>query len=243
MKNKLQIMKNRPYVTDEEIRGYMNFDSVVNQHKAQKKSQQNRFRNATIFLGIASIAVLVYVSMPDEPASTNTDDQSSELVVSNDMAQVPKKPSPYVSEGRQDDMPAGNINKTVEAKPTEKKKENVQKTKPELSATEIQYQEAEPTEGYPHLYEYFATELRYPSEVLKDSIQGIVSVSFLIDQQGKPVQIKILNSLGPAFDKEAVRLIENMPAWKPATLNGKPVSAKISLPFTFQIVSANPEKK
>ncbi len=243
MKNTLKIMKNRPHVTDEEIRGYMNFDSVVNQHKAQKKSQQNRFRNATIFLGIASIAVLVYVSMPDESASTNTDDQSSELVVSNDMAQVPKKPSPYVSEGRGDDMSAGNMNKTEDAKPTEKKKENVQKVKPETPSTDIQYQEAEPKEGYQNLYEYFASELRYPAEAMKDSIQGIVSVTFLIDKEGKPVQIKILNSLGEAFDKEAVRLIENMPAWKPAMLNGKPVSAKISLPFTFQIVSANPEKK
>jgi TonB family protein len=243
MKNTLKIMKNRPSVSEEEIRGYMNFDSVVNQHKAQKKSQQNRFRNATIFLGIASIVVMVYVNMPDEPSSTNTSEQSSELIISNDIEQLPKRPNPNVSESRDEDMLAGNSNKTVQAKPIEKKKENIQPVKPEATETDIQYLEAEPKEGYQHLYEYFANELRYPAEALKDSIQGIVSVNFLIDQQGRPVQIKILNSLGPAFDKEAVRLIENMPAWKPATLNGKPVSAKISLPFTFQIVSANPEKK
>jgi TonB family protein len=72
-------------------------------------------------------------------------------------------------------------------------------------------------------------------EALKDSIEGIVSVSFVIDKNGKPDQVKVLNSLGSAFDTEALRVISGMPQWKPAMINGKPVAARISMALTFQI--------
>ena len=77
--------------------------------------------------------------------------------------------------------------------------------------------------------------LEYPSDGLNDSIQGVQTISFVINTAGKPEQIQVVNSLGEPFDRESRRLIENMPAWKPATLNGKPVESKISIPITFQI--------
>jgi len=242
MKKKLQIMKNRPSVTDEEIRSYMNFDSVLSQHKARKKTELTWKRNISLLLGIAGIAILTYVYWPDAPA----------VATSN----APTLASPLVSDGVQtqtepvlaetDDLKKEtvvSVNESVQSKTREQPQEEMQPVQEESAAPAFQYLEAEPADGYPNLYDYFARELRYPVEGLKDSIQGIVSVSFLIDQVGKPVQIKIVNSLGAAFDKEAQRMIENMPSWKPATLNGKPVAAKVSLPFTFQIVKSNPEKK
>jgi len=235
-------MKNRPSVTDEEIRSYMNFDSVLSQHKARKKTELTWKRNISLLLGIAGIAILTYVYWPDAPA----------VATSN----APTLASPLVSDGVQtqtepvlaetDDLKKEtvvSVNESVQSKTREQPQEEMQPVQEESAAPAFQYLEAEPADGYPNLYDYFARELRYPVEGLKDSIQGIVSVSFLIDQVGKPVQIKIVNSLGAAFDKEAKRMIENMPSWKPATLNGKPVAAKVSLPFTFQIVKSNPEKK
>lgn len=242
MKNKLQIMKNRPSATDEEILSYMNFDSVVNQYKARKKTKQNWMRNTSLVVSILGISFLAYLYWPQATTSTDLNAPSLEMPLASDSDQSPLEP-PTVFNGNHNQESIVD-NESLPAKAVEAKQDKAQANeKDESSAPAFQYAEAEPAEGYPNLYEYFAKELRYPAEALKDSIQGIVSVSFLIDQVGKPVQINIMNSLGPAFDKEAQRLIENMPMWKPATLNGKAVAAKISMPITFQIVKANPEKK
>jgi TonB family protein len=117
---------------------------------------------------------------------------------------------------------------------SDKPKEIKTETKPGPVAADV-YTEAEPLSGYPDLYAYFQKELKYPVEALKDSIEGIVSVSFVINRNGKPEQIKILHSLGAAFDSEAIRVISAMPEWKPASLNGKPMPARISMPLTFQV--------
>jgi TonB family protein len=89
-------------------------------------------------------------------------------------------------------------------------------------------------QGYDHLYKYFTDNLRYPPEALKDSIQGVLTVSFTINSQGLPERISVTNSFGDAFEKEATRLIEGMPDWKPAMLDGAPVKSKITLPLTFR---------
>jgi TonB family protein len=243
MKNKLQIMKNRPSISDEEIRSYMNFDSVVNEYETRKKSNSNRIRNASWLLGIVGIAFLTYFFWPEKPTSTTSNAPLQEVLpITNDSAQSEIQLSPIATDNKNSEQEPVT-NKSLESRAAWKIKETAPIVKEELVTPAFQYLEAEPASGYPALYDYFARELRYPAEALKDSIQGIVSVSFLIDKEGKPVQIKIVNSLGTAFDKEAQRLIENMPTWRPATLNGKPVAAKISLPFTFQIVKTNPEKK
>lgn len=235
-------MKNRPSATDEEIRSYMNFDSVLSQYKTRKKTGQTWIRNTSLLLGIAGIAILTYVYWPDAPPATTSNTPTLESPLVSDSVQSHEEPQPPETDEQNAETEA-IANESIKSKITEKPQKKVQPVVEESAAPVFQYLEAEPAEGYPNLYDYFARELRYPVEGLKDSIQGIVSVSFLIDQEGKPVQIKIVNSLGPAFDKEAQRLIENMPAWKPATLNGKPVAAKVSLPFTFQIVKSNPDKK
>ncbi len=236
-------MKNRPSITDEEIRSYMNFDSVVNEYETRKKSGQNRIRNASWLLGIVGIAFLTYFFWPEKPALTTSNAPLKEVLpIINDSVQSETQPGPIVTDNENSDQEPVK-NKSLASGAAKKIKEATPVVKEELAAPSFQYLEAEPAAGYPALYEYFASELSYPAEALKDSIQGIVSVSFLIDNEGVPVQIKIVNSLGPAFDKEAQRLIKNMPVWKPATLNGKPVTAKITLPFIFQIVKSNPEKK
>jgi TonB family protein len=112
------------------------------------------------------------------------------------------------------------------------------------AVTYVVYREAQPVEGFSHLYKYFSTELKYPEEAIRDSIQGLVTVTFMIDSQGRPGKISILNSLGPLFDAEAIRLVNNMPAWRPATIDGKPIAAKFSLPLNFQFnATANQSQK
>ena len=103
--------------------------------------------------------------------------------------------------------------------------------------------EAEPLSGFPKFYEYLNNEIVYPVEIAKDSIQGVESVSFVIDEEGNLGAVAVLHSLGKPFDDEALRLLRHMPAWKPASLNGKPVASRISLPLTFTIRITKKEKQ
>ena len=97
------------------------------------------------------------------------------------------------------------------------------------------YVQAEPVQGYALLYAYFNDHLVYPPSAVKDSVQGVETISFVVNAEGKAEKVEVKQSLGEAFDKEARRLVAGMPAWKPATLNGRPVPSSIALPITFQI--------
>src|SRR5690606_25878368 len=99
------------------------------------------------------------------------------------------------------------------------------------------YIQAEPAGGYEMLYDYFNKNLNYPIEAVKDSVQGVITVSFVITNKGTTENIEFKKSLGEPFEHEALKLIREMPPWKPATLNGKPVSSRIVLPLTFSITT------
>jgi protein TonB len=65
------------------------------------------------------------------------------------------------------------------------------------------------------------------------TIEGRVVVGFIVSEKGKLEEIKILKSLCSSCDKEAIRLVENMPAWIPAEENGKPTARRMILPISF----------
>lgn len=94
---------------------------------------------------------------------------------------------------------------------------------------------AAPIKGYDSLYSYIQTNLVYPEEFRKDSIEGTTLVSFAILKDSTISNIKIKETLGPAFDLAAARVIENMPKWKPATVNGLPVASRFIIPIKFEL--------
>ncbi|MEL7006460.1 MAG: TonB family protein, partial [Bacteroidota bacterium] len=107
--------------------------------------------------------------------------------------------------------------------------------KEDSKASEYVYLEAEPLNGIASLYEYFDETLTYPVEALKDSIQGVTLVTFTINTAGRAEKIIIEKSLGPLFDKEAIRVLDGMQEWRPASINGQSIDSKVSIPLTFRI--------
>tara|TARA_R110002020_G_scaffold405726_2_gene615757 strand:+ start:5421 stop:5810 length:390 start_codon:yes stop_codon:yes gene_type:complete len=67
----------------------------------------------------------------------------------------------------------------------------------------------------------------------RTTVSGTVIAGFIVNEKGEISDIKILKKLYPTCDKEAVRLIENMPNWIPAKENGKTVSKRMVLPIRF----------
>ena len=59
-------------------------------------------------------------------------------------------------------------------------------------------------------------------------------VQFVITEEGKLADVKVLKGVHPLLDKEAIRVIESAPqAWKPGTIRNKPVSIGITFPISF----------
>jgi TonB family protein len=233
-RTKIKMMTDKPDMTEEEIRDSMNFDQVLTLAQASilnKKYRAHRIWTCLYLAGIVVIGLIGYQQLRQIGPKKNP--------VESSPAGIPASPS----ESSKDSTSISNHVEVKEsgkeqAKVTAKKIEPrtaTARAKTSADSAASAYFAAEPTDGFPLLYEYFNRELKYPQEAIKDSIQGVITVSFIINSQGQPKEFKIINSLGSPFDKEVVRLIENMPPWKPAMLNGKPIDSKISIPLTFQI--------
>ncbi len=87
--------------------------------------------------------------------------------------------------------------------------------------------------GESALLKYLQKESKYPSEALKGGVGGTVFVSYIIDTNGVVTKAKIIRSVGHGCDEEAIRVINNMPRWKPGYHKGNRVNVKMNLPVKF----------
>jgi len=89
--------------------------------------------------------------------------------------------------------------------------------------------------GTAALMEYLRKNIKYPSICRENNIQGRVLVTFVVNKDGTIVDPEIVKSVNPSLDKEALRVISNMPNWKPGYQRGKPVRVKYSVPVNFKL--------
>lgn len=87
------------------------------------------------------------------------------------------------------------------------------------------------------LSKYLCKKLRYPAEAVENNIQGDVYVQFIVSEDGNISDAKVVGEkkLGGGLEQEAIRLILEMPKWKPAQLHGKNVKAYYTLPIKFRL--------
>jgi TonB family protein len=82
---------------------------------------------------------------------------------------------------------------------------------------------------------WIAGQIVYPAEAVKDKISGRVVVKFVVTAGGKVKNVKVIRSVHPLLDKEAVRVIGMMPDWKPGRQLGKPVDVYYNVPVEFSL--------
>ena len=83
--------------------------------------------------------------------------------------------------------------------------------------------------------QYLAKNIKYSTEAQDAGQQGRVIVQFIVTKEGKIVNPKIVRSVSTILDNEAIRVVKNMPDWKPGTQKGVPVNVKFTLPVTFRL--------
>ena len=97
--------------------------------------------------------------------------------------------------------------------------------------------------GMEALNTYLRNNIRYPQEAQKAGIQGRVIIQFIVSKDGSITDAEVVESVDPQLDAEGLRLIKNMPRWKPGMRKGQAVRVKQTLPirFAFTKTSDKPE--
>jgi len=85
------------------------------------------------------------------------------------------------------------------------------------------------------LLEYMAKNTKYPPLARENGLQGIVVVTFVVDERGRIKDAQVLRGIGGGCDEEAMRVVQSMPPWKPGKQRGMSVRVQYNLPFRFTL--------
>lgn len=85
------------------------------------------------------------------------------------------------------------------------------------------------------LLQYFAKNIRYPSVARENGIEGRVILRFVIDEKGAIESAKVMRGVSGGCSEEALRVLQNMPTWKPGRHGGRNVKVNFTLPVTFKL--------
>ena len=98
--------------------------------------------------------------------------------------------------------------------------------------------------GIEALLKYLAENVRYPKEAEEKSLQGRVIATFVVEKDGSISRAKVVKSVDPLLDEEALRVVNSMPNWTPGRQNGEPVAVKYTIPISFKLQgTSNQEAK
>lgn len=92
-----------------------------------------------------------------------------------------------------------------------------------------------PEGGMAGLMQYLNKNIRYPEAAKKAGVQGRVTVQFVVEKDGSISNVSTLRGMEPDLDKEAIRVISEMPKWKPGTQRGEPVRVRYTVPVVFRL--------
>ncbi len=92
--------------------------------------------------------------------------------------------------------------------------------------------------GGPSAWEgYLRQHLHYPEEARRAGIKGSVYVGFTVCEDGSILDPQLLRGIHPDCDREALRVIGQMPNWVPGRQNGRAVPVYLVLPVKFFLPS------
>ncbi|MBO4314874.1 MAG: energy transducer TonB [Prevotella sp.] len=82
---------------------------------------------------------------------------------------------------------------------------------------------------------WLTKNLQYPDIARNQRLQGKVVVQFIVNKDGTIADAKVVKSVTPSLDREAMRVIRMMPAWKPGIQDDKPCRTMIAVPIVFKL--------
>jgi len=91
--------------------------------------------------------------------------------------------------------------------------------------------------GYAAMMAYIQKKMDYPQSASDQGIKGTVQVQFVVSADGSINNVQVQRGIPgcPECDREAIKVVKNMPNWKPGKINGNAVSQYYSLPIKLEL--------
>jgi len=125
--------------------------------------------------------------------------------------------------------------KNEEVEVVEEVKEEIQEEEPEAEPFVVVEEMPMFPGGDAALLAYIGEHTQYPEVAKENNIQGRVIVRFCVTSKGGVDKVSILKGVDPELDKEAMRVVSTLPAFKPGKQGGKPVPVWYMVPITFTL--------
>lgn len=111
---------------------------------------------------------------------------------------------------------------------------NIDTTKSTKVFTAIEHPPEYP--GGPAAFNKHITDnLKYPDVARLIGVNGRIVLTFVIDREGKVVEVTPTNCIGAGCESEAVKVLQSLKTWQPGIQKGKPVRVQYSVPISFSI--------
>jgi len=85
------------------------------------------------------------------------------------------------------------------------------------------------------MIQFINHERRYPSEAYDRGVQGRVLCGFVVNEDGSISNVEVMRGVEDSLNREAVRIISEMPDWKAGELDGRAVPVYCVLPIPFRL--------
>jgi protein TonB len=117
----------------------------------------------------------------------------------------------------------------------EQVKEEVQEADPEATPFVVVEEMPMFPGGDVELLKYIMEHTQYPEVAKENNIQGRVIIRFCVTSKGGVSQVSVLKGVDPELDKEAIRVVNTLPPFKPGKQGGKPVPVWYMVPITYTL--------
>ena len=97
--------------------------------------------------------------------------------------------------------------------------------------------------GLEELYKWIYNNVQYPEVARENGIEGRVILKFIVEKDGSLSDSTVIHSVHPMVDREALRLVGQMPKWNPGKRAGIPVRVRCCLPIKFKLGESKTSEK
>jgi protein TonB len=81
------------------------------------------------------------------------------------------------------------------------------------------------------------SQIVYPQAAQAAGTEGRVVLKFKVGKDGSVQNVKVIKSVDPELDAEAVRVVSSSPAWTPGQQNGEPVAVSYTFPVIYKLAN------
>ncbi|MBK5195983.1 MAG: TonB family protein [Proteiniphilum sp.] len=110
---------------------------------------------------------------------------------------------------------------------------------PPLSASDLVIEDPDVipmyTGGSGEMHRFIANTLRYPPDAVARDAQGLVVYTFVVEKDGTLSNFNMIHPADSLLNEEALRILQQMPPWRPARFKGEIVRSESYVPMYFKL--------